>query len=86
MTLWEVASKPPVGFDRRANVGLHHLALRVRSEDELNALHERAKAWPETAIEFAPQLSGKGPKVHFIMSEPGGLRIEFCYDPHLASA
>jgi len=33
-------------------------------------------------IEFAPERSGKGPKVHFMVREPGGTRIEFaCVSP-----
>src|SRR5262245_35352352 len=33
LTLWQVdQSGPVVRFDRRRNVGLHHLALEVRSE------------------------------------------------------
>ena len=31
--------------------------------------------------EFAPELSGKGPKEHFIVLEPGGTRLELSYDP-----
>jgi hypothetical protein len=28
-----------------------------------------------------PMLSGKGPKIHFIVREPSGIRIEFAFDP-----
>jgi hypothetical protein len=32
-------------------------------------------------VEFAPEFSGKGPKVHFMIREPGGNRLEFSWDP-----
>ena len=39
LTLWQVDYKLSVEpFDRRKNVGLHHLALEVESEDRLNEL------------------------------------------------
>jgi hypothetical protein len=31
--------------------------------------------------EFALELSGNGPKIHFIVREPNGIRIEFAFDP-----
>ena len=82
VTLWQVEDPEKyVPFDRRRNVGLHHLALKVADRDALEALHARVAAWPDTVIEFAPERSGKGPKVHF-MREPGGTRVEFaCVSP-----
>jgi catechol 2,3-dioxygenase-like lactoylglutathione lyase family enzyme len=82
VTLWQ-ANPGPIAFDRRRNVGLHHLALRVADLSGLNALHARVAAWPGVSVEFAPELSGKGPKTHFIVREPGGTRIEFVFDPRL---
>lgn len=83
VTLWQVEdSEKCVPFDRRRNVGLHHLALKVVDRDALDALHARVAAWPDTVIEFAPERSGKGPKAHFMVREPGGTRIEFaCVSP-----
>ena len=46
---------------------------------------ERAN-WPGVIVEFAPELSGKGPKAHFIVREPGGIRIEFVFDPRVERA
>jgi hypothetical protein len=37
-------------------------------------------------VEFAPELSGKGPKIHFIVREPSGVRVEFAFDPRLEEA
>lgn len=84
VTLWQVeAPDRAVAFDRRANVGLHHLAFAVADRSGLDALHARIAKWPGVVVEFAPELSGKGPKVHFIMREPSGVRLEFAFDPRL---
>ncbi len=81
VTLWQVERDRRVEFDRRTNVGLHHLALRVGSLEQLHRLHERVAKWLGVRVEFSPEISGRGPKTHFMVSEPGGLRLEFCYDP-----
>lgn len=82
LTLWQVeAPDRAVPFDRRANVGLHHLALAVADLAGLEALYARIAAWPGVVVEFAPQPLGKGPKIHFMIREPSGLRIEFACDP-----
>ncbi len=84
LTLWEVASPDTaIAFDRRTNVGLHHLALAVAHRGDLDALFQRVSAWPDVVVEFAPELSGSGPKIHFMVYEPGGVRIEFTFDPRL---
>lgn len=81
LTLWQVQIENAAEFDRRSNIGLHHLALKIESEDALSALFEKVKDWPEIEIECSPEFSGNGPKVHFFIAEPGGLRLEFSYDP-----
>ena len=82
LTLWRVEDpETAVAFNRRTNVGLHHLALRVPSRDALEALHARVSAWPGVVMEFAPEQSGAGPKFHMMLREPGGNRIEFAWDP-----
>src|ERR1700730_8778425 len=78
VTLWQVEEPEKcVPFDRRRNIGLHHLALKVVDRGALDALYARVAAWHGIAVEFAPERSGKGPKVHFMVREPGGTRIEF---------
>jgi catechol 2,3-dioxygenase-like lactoylglutathione lyase family enzyme len=78
VTLWQVDDPANcVPFDRRGNVGLHHLALKVVNLSALETLHTRALAWPGAVIEFAPQRSSKGTKMRFMVREPGGTRIEF---------
>ena len=79
ITLWQ-ASDPAsaIPFDRKTNVGLHHLALGVADEAALDAIHARVKAHVGTIIEFAPEPIRSGAKNrHFICAMPGGIRIEF---------
>lgn len=82
VTLWQVATPGDhVAFDRRKNVGLHHLALKVADLAALSDLHARVSAWPEVVVEFAPELVGTGPRVHCMVREPGGVRIELVCTP-----
>jgi len=81
LTLWQVHNDCADLFDRRTNIDLHHLALKIPSEEALNSLFEKVASWPGIDIECEPEFSGKGPKVHFFVAEPGGLRLEFAYDP-----
>lgn len=82
VTLWRVEDPATcVDFNRRSNVGLHHLALRVPSREKLDDLYARVSAWPGVVIEFAPEPSGAGPKIHMMMREPGGNRLELVWDP-----
>jgi lactoylglutathione lyase len=80
LTLWQVDHQLAVEpFNRRKNVGLHHLALEIDSEDRLNALARLIADWPEAKIEFMPELVGKGPRKHMMFFEPGGNRIELIW-------
>lgn len=80
LTLWEVDKNMTVNnFDRKKNVGLHHLALQVASEAELISLCEHLKSKNDVKIEFLPELIGKGPRKHFMIHDPSGLRIEFIW-------
>ncbi|CAD7699744.1 unnamed protein product [Ostreobium quekettii] len=76
ITLWSVeepAEATP--FNRRKNVGLHHLAFKVDPE-ALDELHERVKA-SGVEIEFAPQPLGPNmPVKHMMFYEPSGVRLE----------
>lgn len=81
ITLWQVKNANPNMFDRHANIGLHHLALAVATEEKLELLFTGISKWPDVVVEFSPELSGKGPKKHFMIREPGGCRFEFCFDP-----
>ncbi|MCJ8322354.1 MAG: VOC family protein [Rhizobiales bacterium] len=81
LTLWQTKSNTPKQFDRHQNVGLHHVALKLATEADLNIVYDRLKNWPRVKVEFAPELSGQGPKIHFMINEPSGNRIEFSFDP-----
>ncbi|MEW6996141.1 VOC family protein [Colwelliaceae bacterium BS250] len=82
ITLWQVSnSDTAVNFDRKNNVGLHHLALSVASKEHLDTLHQRFKDVDDLVIEFGPELNGQGPTVHMMIREPSGNRIEFTYKP-----
>lgn len=80
ITLWQ-QKRSGADFDRHGNIGLHHWALKVADEETLNALFARLRDYPGVEVEFAPEVSGKGPKVHFMLREPGGTRMEVSYDP-----
>ncbi|WP_299618301.1 VOC family protein [uncultured Tateyamaria sp.] len=79
LTLWQ--RRGDGAFDRHNNCGLHHTCLKVPDEAALGILFERVKDWPGVGVEFEPEFSGKGPKMHFMIAEPGGTRLEFSYDP-----
>ena len=80
LTLWQVDKNLDVNaFQFRQNVGLHHFALELATEDELNAVATRVRDWPGVEIEFMPELLGCGPRKHMIFFEPGGIRIEFIW-------
>ena len=79
LTLWQVedpASANP--FDRRRNVGLHHLALGVRDAAALEEVRLRIAEWPGVSIEFGPGPMRPGSAVHHLIAAiPGGIRVEF---------
>ncbi|TPV94020.1 MAG: VOC family protein [Myxococcales bacterium FL481] len=82
VTLWRVEDPPnAVAFNRRQNVGLHHLALSVRSFDVLDALHHEIASFPGARIEFSPELAYGGPARHMMVRDPSGLRIELVHRP-----
>ncbi|RVU38344.1 VOC family protein [Hwanghaeella grinnelliae] len=80
LTLWQVDHAAPVAaFDRRANIGLHHLALGVPTEADLNRLADRVKDHPGVTVEFMPEPVGGGPRKHMMFAEPGGIRLELIW-------
>jgi catechol 2,3-dioxygenase-like lactoylglutathione lyase family enzyme len=86
LTLWQVKEQNNhVPFDRHRNVGLHHLAFRVGDLATLRAIHERVTTWPGAVVEFAPERNGAGPKIHCMVREPGGNRLEFTCIPQDAA-
>ncbi len=78
VTLWQAtdpASAAP--FDRKTNIGLHHLALKVADHDALQALGNRLATTDGVEVEFAPEQLGETPLRHMMCTIPGGIRIEF---------
>ena len=78
LTLWATKEVPSTSFNRKSNVGLHHLALQVENEASLYEVHERLKN-SATTIEFAPEALGNGPAKHMMCYEPSGIRLEFIW-------
>lgn len=81
LTLWQTSDET-VAFDRKHNVGLHHLAIKVSSFEALDALYETIKAFEGVVIEFSPEPSYGGAAKHMIFREPSGNRIELIHRPN----
>jgi catechol 2,3-dioxygenase-like lactoylglutathione lyase family enzyme len=79
LTLWQVSDPASATrFDRRANIGLHHLALAVADDATLETVYARVSAHPGAIVEFAPEPIREGATIrHFICAMPSGIRIEF---------
>ena len=78
LTLWAIKEEPSIPFDRRKNIGLHHVAFNVENEDDLNNLHKRLSD-NGIKIEFSPEQLGSGPAKHMMCYEPSGIRVEFIW-------
>ena len=76
ITLWQT-EEDPFAFDRLANIGLHHLALRVESPEKLKKIFRTLENTPDVLIECPPIPLDSGGGAHFMSIEPGGIRIEF---------
>ena len=78
VTLWQVTDpKTAIEFNRKNNVGLHHLAFTVKSLKALHELHQKFQDVDGLVIEFAPEFMGQGPTTHMMIREPSGNRLEF---------
>ena len=78
ITIWQAADPDKaVLFDRKNNIGLHHLALNVRDTDALNVLHDRLTKNAGIDVEFGPEPLGDLPVRHMMCYIPGGVRVEF---------
>ena len=74
ITLWQ-AEDPDraVPFDRRANIGLHHLALRT---NDLATLARELGIRDDVDIEFEPEGLGSTGIKHMMCRIPGNIRLE----------
>lgn len=79
LTLWRAADPVTArAFDRRANIGLHHLSLAVEDDDALDHAWEKVSTYPEVIIDAPPGPIRPGSATrHFLVFIPGGIRIEF---------
>lgn len=82
LTLWQAKDpKKVIKFDRKNNVGLHHLAFSVETLDGLNAIYNKVKSVDGVVVEFSPELAYGGPTMHMMIREPSGNRLEFSFRP-----
>lgn len=80
VTLWQVKNgDKATPFNRKNNVGLHHLAFQIESMTKLNDLYKVLSQTKGVKIEFAPENLGNGPTKHMMIREPSGNRLEFIY-------
>ena len=80
VTLWQVRNVAQCqAFDKNDNIGLHHVAFLVQSEESLNRVFERLREMSGVKIEFAPELLRQGPAKHMMCYEPSGIRVEFIW-------
>lgn len=77
ITLWQ-AEDPAraVSFDRRKNIGLHHLALRVGDASDLQRLSAELGTRDDLDIEFEPEGLGDSGIRHMMCRIPGNIRLE----------
>ena len=82
LTIWKT-DEDFTPFNRRKNVGLHHLALKIPSREALDEAYKAVKNVKGTRIDgegaFAPQELTGTPLTHAMVFEPSGNRIELTY-------
>jgi catechol 2,3-dioxygenase-like lactoylglutathione lyase family enzyme len=76
LTVWQVHDKDAL-FDRRKQLGLHHVAFEISQDENLDKLYENLRSKPGVEIEFAPVARSAGTLRHMRLFEPGGCRLEF---------
>lgn len=75
LTLWQ-AQPGAREADRRNQIGLHHLALKVADREALEVLHAELAARHDVTLEFAPESLRGGPTHHMMFYIPGNIRLE----------
>lgn len=82
LTIWKT-DEDYTPFDRRKNVGLHHLAIRVTSRDALDQAYKAVGEVEGTKVDgdgaFSPQKLEGTPLTHAMVFEPSGNRIELTF-------
>ena len=70
VTLWQTTNgEQATPFNRKTNVGLHHLAFQVESLEKLMSLHKTLLKTDGVKVEFAPENLGKGPTKHMMIRQ-----------------
>lgn len=79
LTLWRAADPLTArAFDRRVNIGLHHLSLAVADDAALDQVWDKMSTHPEVVVDVQPGPIRAGSTTrHFLIFIPGGIRIEF---------
>jgi len=82
LTLWQT-EKDATPFDRRKNVGLHHLAIKVSSMEALEDTYKAVLKLDGVRVDgegaFGPQTLDGTRLAHAMVYEPSGNRIELTY-------
>jgi len=78
ITLWQT-DDGATPFNRKSNVGLHHLAIKVPSLEALQKVYDTVTALDGVKSDFGPQELGGTPLTHAMVFEPSGNRIEFTH-------
>lgn len=77
ITLWQAEDpENAVPFDRRSNIGLHHLALSVGDAENLERLSAELAARDDLDLEFEPEGLGNTGIQHMMCRIPGNIRLE----------
>ncbi len=76
VTLWGAQGAEVRGFDKRTQVGLHHVAFAVSDAAALETLHATLLE-AGVPVEYPPEPVGDGPARNLFCFEPSGIRVEF---------
>ncbi len=78
ITLWQTEDPVnAISFDRKNVIGLHHVAMKVEDDGELDHLYKVLQKTNDVKIEFKPEPLLGGPTRHMMCYIPGGIRVEF---------
>lgn len=78
ITLWQTDDNA-TPFNRKTNIGLHHLAIKVPTLEALQKAYDTVMAIDGVQSDFAPQEITGMPLTHAMVFEPSGCRIEFTH-------
>lgn len=79
LTLWRAVDPATASaFDRKGNIGLHHLSLAVADADALERAWRAVGTYPGVVVDAKPGPMRPGSAArHFLVFIPGGIRLEF---------